>query len=515
MNSYIKIFLTIIVLLFAANSVKAQRLIEYEAGMGSRDASLPDTWILYQKVKAMHEGMVLYADSALLNTVQNDFTAFRDIKIVLTDTTTIYGSHLLYNGNTRIVDIWGDTVTLIDGATILKTDRLSFDRNTSTAYYTNWGHTVNNYDTVDSRVGRYNTEIKEFYLYNEVVLKDSASQLMTDTLVYNTITSIANFASPTRIYSDSTTLYSESGFYNTKQHYAMSYKESRVRSGQKRLLCDTLHYYEDTQFGRAYGNVAIFDSLNDIACYGRYGESDQTRQFSFVTDSALVIFVDKGDSLFMHADTIYATHNEEQEIETIRANYGVRLFRVDVQGLCDSAFYAVKDSLLTLYHSPVIWYDSFQCAADTIELFMEHKGVKLAKLKSNSFAIGQCDPDKFNQIKGKNTNVYFLEGEPTYADVLGSAQMVYYVTEDDPKGLPDAKGNKPQLLVGVNVGMGANMRIYFSERQPTRVSTFGNPDMNTYPLSLLPPEKKQLPGFNWQSDKRPRDRHQVFMTKKR
>ena len=59
-------------LLMAAVPVWAQKLITYDAGMGTRDPSDPDVWILYQRVKAKHEGMILYADSALLNTVKNE-----------------------------------------------------------------------------------------------------------------------------------------------------------------------------------------------------------------------------------------------------------------------------------------------------------------------------------------------------------------------------------------------------------------------------------------------------------
>ena len=81
MIRYCKIIILFASLLATVLLTFGQHLIEYEAGMGSRDASLPDTWILYKKVKATHEGMTLYADSALLNTVENDFTAFKCIKI--------------------------------------------------------------------------------------------------------------------------------------------------------------------------------------------------------------------------------------------------------------------------------------------------------------------------------------------------------------------------------------------------------------------------------------------------
>ena len=118
----------LLLLLMAAVPVWAQKLITYEAGMGTRDPSDADVWILYQRVRAVHEGMVLHADSALLNTVLNDFTAFGHIKIEISDTTTIYGDQLYYDGMSRVLDIWDDTVKLIDGKTILKSDHLQYDR---------------------------------------------------------------------------------------------------------------------------------------------------------------------------------------------------------------------------------------------------------------------------------------------------------------------------------------------------------------------------------------------------
>lgn len=501
---YCRRILLLLSLLAYATSISAQKLIEYEAGMGSRDPGDPDVWILYQRVKAMHEGMTLYADSALLNTVQNDFTAYRSIKIELSDTTTIFGDRLYYDGNSRVVDIWGDTVVFVDGGTVLKTDRLTFDRNTNIAYYERWGHSTNREDTLDSRIGRYNADLKIFYIYLDVVLHDSSSCLTTDTLIYNTQTEVANFVSPTHIVSDSSTIYSELGFYDSRNHYAVSYLNSHVRSGVKNLSCDTLHYYEGPSYGKAFGHVVIFDSLNNITCTGNYGESNQEARFSFVTDSALVVFVDDGDSLFLHADTVYTTNNENKEFETVRANYHVKVFRRDVQGMCDSAFYSVPDSLIQLYYSPIVWYDSFQCTADTMDLYVDSNGLRLVYLKGGAMTAERLDQDKFNQVKGKRANVYFKEGEPDYADVLGSAQMVYYLTEEDSAGR--------QRLIGVNVGVGSDMRIYFNDRQPDKVTTYGNPDMTVYPYAQLPSDKRELQGFEWYMTQRPLQPMDVFKT---
>ena len=230
----------LLLMLLAAVPAWAQKLITYEAGMGTRDPSDADVWILYQRVRAVHEGMVLHADSALLNTVLNDFTAFGHIKIEISDTTTIYGDQLYYDGMTRVLDIWDDTVKLIDGKTILKSDHLQYDRYSSTAVYDSWGKTVNEDKCLTSRQGYYNSDTKVFDIYDSVILIDSNMRLETDTLTYNTNTHIARFWSPTHIYTDSATMYSEHGTYNTDLRYAHSMKASEVhneRNHQHQPLC--------------------------------------------------------------------------------------------------------------------------------------------------------------------------------------------------------------------------------------------------------------------------------------
>lgn len=487
-----------------AVGAQAQKLIEYTAGMGSRDPENADVWILYRSVHATHEGMILESDSAHYNTRENSFTAFRNVAIQLTDTTFIYGDRLFYDGNTRVVDIWADTVVLIDGGTQLLANHLTYERNRSTAYYTRWGYGTSEDRTLFSRQGQYNSDIKQFYIYDDVVLTDSTMRLVTDTLLYNTETAVAHFESPTTIYSDSSTIYSELGDYNTETRYSISYRRSHVDNQGRTIDSDTLYYDEHLEYGKAWGHVVIVDSVNELTCTGRYGETSQADRFSFVTDSAHVLFVDNGDSLFLHADTVYVTNDTANQLQTVRANHHVKLYRRDAQAMCDSAFYRAGDSTLLLYKEPVLWYEHYQCVADTIELLHDSNGVRRAWLRSSCFALQQVDKEKFNQLKGHQGTVYFRKGEPDYADVEGNAQMVYYITEEDSTGRT--------LLVGVNAGVGSAIRIYFdSTRAPVRVVTLDNPDMKTYPVGLLPDDMKRLPDFRWLPQRRPRKPEDVFV----
>lgn len=502
MSRYCKIILLLLCLVAGGSSVFAQKLITYEAGMGTRDASDPDVWILYQKVRAKHEGMILYADSALLNTKRNDFTAYRHIHIILSDTTELWGDELYYDGNYKVVNIWGDTVLLKDGKTELRSDNLEFDRVANKAIYSHWGKGCNRGDSLDSKVGVYDATEKAFYIMGDVVLHNKDSRVFTDTLVYYTRTEMAQFLSATEIFHDTTYLYSESGKYYTKTGLAQSEKASYLEDGPRTLTCDTLYYNDQTKFGQAFGHVYVTDTVNEVFCNGRYGETDQQKRYTYVTDSALVRYVRDGDTLFVHADTIFVANDTAQQLEYIKAYNGVRLYRTDGQGVCDSMYYNAADSTLSMYKNPVLWYGEYQCSADTMHVVHDTAGAKKAYLEGRFFAIEKVDSLKFNQVKGKRCEVFFKDGEPDYADILGSAEMVFYITEDGDDGRP--------ALIGVNVGVGSDMRIYMENREASRVVTKGEPDMHTYPLELLPADKTRLNDFKWQVELRPKDRQDVF-----
>ncbi len=503
LRKYLKILPLVLLFVSSVPDVVAQHLIEYTSGMGARDGNNPDIWILYSKVRAKHDDMTLLADSALLNTAVNDFTAFRNIVIELTDTTFIYGDRLYYDGNTRVADIWADTVLLVDGGTTLRTNHLTYDRNRSVAYYTQWGHGENGVRILDSRNGLYNAETKEFYIHDDVRLRDTSSQLFTDTLFYNTNTSVARFVSPTNIYTDSTHIYSELGTYNTDTRYAVSRKASYVKNRANTIKCDTLIYDEPGESAECFNNVMIKDDSNNVTCYGRYGLWRGVEGFSFVTDSALAVYgASDDDSLYLHADTIYISFDSADNAESVIAHSHVKTYRTDAQAMCDSVFYDVKDSVMFMFGRPKVWYENYQCIADTIELHHDSSGVTIVYLRTACEAMQRLDPEKFNQMKGKQGIVYFKAGDPDYADILGNAQMVFYITETD--------SADNESVVGVNVGVGSDMRIYFDTAQaPRRMVASGKPDMRTYPLSQLPDEPKQLRDL-WLGEKRPRKPSDVF-----
>ena len=79
----------------------------------------------------------------------------------------------------------------------------------------------------------------------------------------------------------------------------------------------------------------------------------------------------------------------------VKAYYGVRFFRTDAQGVCDSMQFNTKDSVLYMYKDPIVWNAEYQLYGDTIAMFMKDSTIDyaharykyLSALKKNSKAL--------------------------------------------------------------------------------------------------------------------------------
>ena len=500
MNNKIGIFLFAILW---GTQLLGQKLISYQAEIGTQSPTNENVWILNRSVIAKHEGMVLYADSALFDRAENSFTAFRNIKIVIDDSIYIYGQQLFYNGNTRIATI-NEKVKLIDGDMILTTNKLEYDRNTNIAHYLTRGVTTKNENVLKSIKGYYHSDTKDFLFNDSVVLTDQSSVIYTDTMLYNTNTEIAFFEGPTHVYSDSSYVYSENGWYNSLTEESETNKNSYLQNKDQNVKADTIFYNRITEFGIARRNVIMTDSTNNIILTGEYAEMNNSKNFSFLTEMATAKFIDDNlDTLFLHADTLYAYTDTTQSFKSMSAYYKVKFYRDDVQGCCDSLYHTIADSLTQMFYNPIIWMEERQFTGDTIDFVSGNEGLKTFRLMNNAFIISKEDSAEFDQVKGTSVFGYCKDGEIDYVDVLGNSESVYYIREEEKDSL------KP--LIGTNVGKGENMRIHFENREPVKIVTLVEPVMKIYPPQELPFELQYMPGFKWLYDKRPKSKYDIYL----
>lgn len=496
-----QLIIVLVMLLFSVTGGFAQK--KSKVFIKNADASRFDQNInkdvqrLIGNVIIRQDSALFYCDSAYLNDQTNSFEAFAHVHIKVNDTVDVYSDRLIYDGNTKIAELF-DNVRLLDKNTILTTEHLIYNRITKTAFYDVGGKIVNMENTLTSAVGLYFTTSRTFHFRKDVVLINPDQQTYSDTLIYNTNTEIAYFVGPTVIRSDENIVYCENGWYDTKNDLSKLTERPRISNMEQIIVADSLDYDNALFTGKAYGRVEITDTVHNLIIQGNYGEFWDKKGKAFITDSVVAITYDRNDSLFIHADTFWVYFDKERQAKKMSAYYGVRFFRKNLQGKCDSLDYRMSDSTIHLYREPVLWSGKNQLTADSINIAIVKNEVDSLVMYNSAFIISSDTTDTFNQIKGKNMVAYFKRNELSSIHVDGNAQTVYYIREED------------GFLIGINLAQASTMQIRVKNNEVQNISYQSAPEETMYPEKKLSNQQTILKGFSWQQYLRPLKKEDIF-----
>ncbi len=464
---------------------------KYDAKFGK------DIQRLIGHVVIRQDSTLFYCDSAYINEVKNSFEAFSNVHIKVNDTVDVYGSRLLYSGNTKIAELF-DSVKLIDKNTVLTTDHLIYNRISKTALYDVGGRIVNKENILVSKSGLYFTSTRTFHFRKDVVLTNPDQETYSDTLIYNTNNETAYFLGPTVIRGKESVIYCEDGWYDTKNDLSKLVKRPSITNADQTITADSLYYDNNTFFGKAMGHVQIVDTLYKVIITGKRGELWDKEGMSYVTDSAVAITYDDSDSLFIHADTMWLNFDKDRKAKMMRAYFGVRFYRKNLQGKCDSLSYDMSDSTIRMYDEPVIWSGKNQLTADSIAIAISGNKVDSLMMYNTAFIVSKDTIDTFNQIRGKNMVAYFVRNELAKINVVGNAQTIYYVREED------------GYLIGIDLAESSSMTVRIKNSEIQTISYQSSVDEDMFPEKELPKEQKKLKNFSWQRELRPENKMDIF-----
>jgi lipopolysaccharide export system protein LptA len=444
-----------------------------------------------------HDSAYLYCDSAYLNEVDNSVTAYGNVHIKLSDTLNLFGDSLRYDGNTKVARVKSN-VKLIDNETVLTTDTLVYYRIKQIAQYDYWGKIINDDNILVSKHGYYFTEKKEFFFKHKVILINPEYTMHSDTLMYNTMTKTAYFYGPSDIKSKEDSIWCENGWYNTRLDNARFSERAIIFHNEQTLTGDSMYYERRPGYGQVFNNAVLVDTLKDIILKGNYGEIHRDIGFAFMTERALAVVVDKADSLFIHSDTIKATFDSAQNIKNIFFYYKAKFYRRDLQGMSDSMTYHGTDSTITMYEEPVIWSEKNQLTADSITLTIRNGQIDSLVLYTNAFIASEDDTNKYNQVKGRDMVGYIKNNELYRIRVLGNAETIYYVREED------------RTLIGINKAMASDMLIFLENKEVKTITYIDRPMATLYPEKDISPFDLKLKGFKWIAGRRPLSKSDIF-----
>lgn len=219
-----------------------------------------------------------------------------------------------------------------------------------------------------------------------------------------------------------------------------------------------------------------------------------TAKDSLKTEPIVVQDSLKTDSLAAPPNRQPSTVNrqpKEKDARIILAYHDVRIFKSDLQALCDSLSYSSVDSMFRLFQQPIIWSDTSQFTADTVNIQLANDKIDRIFLRQNSFIINSPDEFFFNQIKGKHSVAMFDSSELRKVRVEGNAESVYYALDDN------------KAYIGVNKTVCSEMLIHFGNNEVEGIKFYTQPKATLFPMAKADHEGLKMQGFNWQIGRRP------------
>ncbi len=192
------------------------------------------------------------------------------------------------------------------------------------------------------------------------------------------------------------------------------------------------------------------------------------------------------------------------KIGFLEALGNVKIYRKDMQVVCDSLTYTDLDSLARLFKEPIVYQEIVrQYKADSISIVVNDGALEKASLMSNAFITIQEDTTHYNQIKGTEMMAYFDEkGGLRRFDVLGGASALFFLEENG-------------ALATVNRTDSKMMSATFKNGEIQRIYYFEEAKNDGYPVVQLGPDDRQLKGYSWDPERRPADRYAVTPLKLR
>ena len=203
------------------------------------------------------------------------------------------------------------------------------------------------------------------------------------------------------------------------------------------------------------------------------------------------------DSLSV-ADSLAVVPPDTTQVDFVEAYHNVRIYKSDVQVLCDSLLFNSIDSIARLFDAPVLWYEiESQITADSMQFLMRNGTLDKGLLFANCFVISEEEPGQYyHQIKSPEMIGYFKDGQIARFDALGGVTAMFYVAEDS---VVTTMNQKECRIMTGRMKDGQVQRILYTE----------NITSDVYPVRDLTPEMMTLRNFNWMPDMRPATRFSV------
>lgn len=452
---------------------------------------------LIGNVHFTYQSNEMFCDSAFYDTKRNTVRAYGHVHLNKRDTLNLFCDSLYYNDKTRKAKLWGN-VRVRDQEYKLTTDTLEYDAKASQAHY-HYGGTVSNStsnEVLSSRVGYFHPESKNFFFSHNVKYRSPDLQMTTDTLKFHYYSNKTYFFGPTNIENGSAKLYCERGWYDVESGAGEIIQNAWIERGSDYISGDTLIYAPLEGYNIGKGHVYYRDSTENISFYGDFAFNSDSLNYSYLTGHALAEKVNKDDTLYIHADTLYTNGDSTR---SVKAWNHAMIYSSSFQGKADSISYNEESGELEMFRNPIVWSKESELKGDFISIIVKDSSIHRINISEHSTVIMEVEKGQFyNQIGGKFMVAHFKKDELDFIDVKGNATTVFFPIEEK---MTDSAIVRTRI--GMNRLYAADLKVYVDSQEVTGVTYIDQPDGVFYPMEKLNKEEQFIQHFSWNPQDRP------------
>ncbi|MFM7359044.1 MAG: OstA-like protein [Sediminibacterium sp.] len=480
-------------------------------------------------VKIRQEKTLFFADSVRVNRYDNSMEAFGNIHINDADSVHTYSQYLNYLGNEKKAFL-RKKVRLTDGSGTLTTEELDYQVNQKIGIYRKGGRLINKKTNLTSQEATYYGDTKDVIFTQKVSLVDPEYTIDTDTLQYNTQQETVRISSPTRIIDSSRRIIlTKDAFFDRKNKKGFLFQRPQIIDSNYTFTSDEMAINDSTGQSEFRGNAVYRgkDSTEGFDLIANNIKSDKKKVILLATIQPILLVKQRSDTTFISADTLYVARLRDvrkyREVPEVRvpndadsigllkrkqdttlryfeAYPNVRVYSDSLQGVGDSLFYSLEDSVFRFFKSPVVWAKENQILGDTLYLFLKNKKPERLFVYENALAISRVDSTSyFNQLKGNRLNALFDNGEMYQMTAKGSAENVYYFQDEKKR------------FISVNKSTCDAIVILLKNNQPQKVSFLNKYEGIAYPMRKAPHELLKLRSFRWLEAIRPKSKTDLLL----
>ncbi|MEZ4779568.1 MAG: OstA-like protein [Flavobacteriaceae bacterium] len=516
MKTSVKIFIFLILLVGSFSHAQVKIIdttkttkVSVKSGYFEKKPEFPEALIYTRdeagQVYIIHEGVEMWCDQAFVYFKDNFVKAYGKVRISQGDTVSMTSNYGEYNGNTSFAFAAGN-VTLTEPKTTLTTDTLYFDRLKQQAYYRTGGTVRDTASVLTSRIGRYYAETKKYQFLSEVKIVNPKYTVTSPQLDFYSESGGAYLYGESKIVSETSTVYCERGFYNTRTNIGHFVKNSRVDYNNRILYGDSIFFNRNTGFASATNNIKVLDTLNKSIIRGHYAEVFRDQDSVFITKRAVAVTLQENDSVYVHADTLRVTGKPENRI--IKGFFRARMFKQGLEGeaptsgKCDSIYINEKLGITKMLREPILWSGENQMTGDTIHLLNNKLTDELDTLKvfNNAFLV-QKDSAGYNQVKGERLIGLFTKNQLDTVNIIKNTEVIFYSRNDK------------EELVGINNNTSSSIQLYLENQKIIGIRFLKKVPGKVYPPSQFPENVRLLKGFIWRGEERLLTKQDLFKGK--